>query len=74
MKFSTDGKYIFLLNELSLSVSTFAYDEQQVRHASFDHSTLSDSMKAKESFNSSSEICDTPTGSSFMLPIVVSIE
>ncbi|MEC8614091.1 MAG: lactonase family protein [Verrucomicrobiota bacterium] len=63
MKFSVDGQYIFLLNELSLSVSTFAYDEDEGKAELLTTtSTLSDSMKAKESFNSSSEIVVHPNG------------
>ena len=63
MKFSADGQFIFLLNELSLSVSTFAYDGDEGKAELVSTtSTLSDSMKAKESFNSSSEILVHPKG------------
>ena len=63
MKFSADGQYIFLLNELSLSVSTFAYNAQTGNATLLSTTTtLSDSMKAKESFNSSSEILVHPKG------------
>lgn len=63
MKFSVDGKYIFLLNELSLSVSTFAYDADTGGAELLSTSpTLSEAMKAKESFNSASEIVVHPNG------------
>ena len=57
MKFSVDGKYIFLLNELTLSVSTFAYNAAKgTAELVSTTPTLSPAMKQKESFNSSSEI------------------
>tara|TARA_B100001027_G_scaffold203282_1_gene164591 strand:- start:574 stop:1041 length:468 start_codon:yes stop_codon:yes gene_type:complete len=63
MKFSVDGQYIFLLNELSLSVSTFAFDTETGNATLLSTTpTLSESMKTKESFNSSSEIVVHPNG------------
>jgi len=63
MKFSVDGQYIFLLNELSLSVSTFAYDPETGNAKLLTTTpTLSEAMKAKESFNSASEIIVHPNG------------
>ena len=63
MKFSADGQFIFLLNELSLSVSTFAYDGDEGKAELVSTTlTLSDSMKAKESFNSAAEIVVHPNG------------
>ena len=63
MKFSVDGQYIFLLNELSLSVSTFAFDTETGNATLLSTTpTLSDFAKAKESFNSSSEIVVHPNG------------
>jgi len=63
MKFSVDGKYIFLVNELSLSVSTFAYDAETGKAQLLSTTpTLSDAMKAKESSNSGSEIVVHPNG------------
>lgn len=63
MRFSVDGEYIFLLNELALSVSTFAYDsEEGSAELVATTPTLSPAMKKKESFNSSSEILVHPNG------------
>lgn len=63
MKFSIDGKYIFLLNELSLSLVTFAYDADAGRAAFVcETATLSAAMKAKENFNSASEVLVHPSG------------
>jgi 6-phosphogluconolactonase len=63
MRFSVDGEYIFLLNELDLSVSTFAYDsEEGSAELVATTPTLSSAMKKKESFNSSSEILVHPNG------------
>ena len=63
MKFSVDGKYIFLLNELSLSVSTFAYNaETGTAQLLSTAATLSPAMIAKESSNSASEILVHPNG------------
>lgn len=63
MRFSVDGEFIFLLNELSLSVSTFACGaEAGTGELVSTTPTLSPAMKKKESFNSSSEIVVHPNG------------
>lgn len=63
MRFSIDGKYIFLLNELSLSVETFLWDPSTGRANSlFTVKTLSEEEKAGESFNSAAEILVHPSG------------
>lgn len=63
LRFSNDGKFIYLLNELNLSVSVFAWDAAKGA-ATFFSSTpaLSDEAKAAESFNSAAEILVHPTG------------
>ena len=63
MRFSADGKFIYLLNELSLSVSTFAYDaEQGTAQRLTTTPALSETVKSQEGFNSASEILVHPTG------------
>lgn len=63
MRFSVDGKFIYLLNELTLSVSTFAYDAKKGRATALTTvPTLSEATKAKEAFNSASEILVHPSG------------
>ncbi|WPJ94906.1 lactonase family protein [Coraliomargarita algicola] len=63
MRFSVDGQYIFLLNELSLTVSTFAYDAAAGTAKLLSSApTLSDVVKAKENSNSGSEILVHPNG------------
>ena len=63
MKFSTDGKFVYLLNELSLSVTTFSYDGKAgVLKKLTTVPALSEEVKAKEMFNSSSEIRVHPSG------------
>ncbi len=63
MRFSVDGQFIYLLNELSLSVTTFSYNAangttvQQTTTAA-----LSEETKAKEVFNSAAEILVHPNG------------
>lgn len=63
MRFSVDGNFIYLLNELSLSVTTFSYN---AKDGTTDRRTttpaLSEAVKAKEAFNSSSEILVHPNG------------
>jgi 6-phosphogluconolactonase len=63
MRFSVDGKYIYLLNELSLSVTTFKYDPS-AGTASQKSTTpaLSEEVKAKEISNSAAEILVHPNG------------
>jgi 6-phosphogluconolactonase len=63
MRFSPDGKFIYLLNELSLSVTTYAWEAatgtaKQLATVP----ALSDEAKAKEAFNSAAEILVHPTG------------
>jgi 6-phosphogluconolactonase len=63
MRFSPDGKVIYLLNELSLSVTTFAWDP--VKGTARQLATvpaLSEAAKAKEGFNSAAEILVHPSG------------
>ncbi len=63
MRFSSDGRFIFLLNELSLSVTTFAYNaEQGTTERLTTTPALSETVKAKEAFNSASEILVHPGG------------
>lgn len=62
MRFSQNGKFIYLLNELTLSVSTFAYDEKHgTAKLLYTSPTLSEEVKAKEQFNSASEILVHPS-------------
>ena len=62
MKFSADGKFIFLLNELSLSVESFAWMPRLKAKALFEIPTLSEEEKAGETFNSAAEILVHPSG------------
>ena len=63
MRFSTDGKYIFLLNELSLSVTTFAWDAAKGAAKKVSVApALSEEAKAGEVFNSAAEILAHPSG------------
>lgn len=63
MRFSVDGKFIYLLNELSLSVTTFAYDAAAGTAKSLTTTpALTDEAKAKEAFNSAAEILVHPNG------------
>ena len=57
MKFSPDGKFIYLLNELSLSVTSFAWDAAAgTANLIATVPALSEAVKAKEAFNSAAEI------------------
>ena len=57
MKFSPDGKFIYLLNELSLSVTSFAWDAAAGTATLIATvPALSEAVKAKEAFNSAAEI------------------
>jgi 6-phosphogluconolactonase len=57
MRFSPDGKFIYLLNELSLSVTTFAWDAAAgTAQKLADVPTLSAEVKAKEAMNAAAEI------------------
>ena len=63
MKFSVDGRFIYLLNELSLSVTTFAYDSATgTTKRLTTMPALSEDVKAGETFNSASEILVHPSG------------
>ena len=63
MRFSNCGKYIFLLNELSLTVETFSWDSQTGSAKSlFSTPTLTELEKGQESFNSAAEILVHPSG------------
>ena len=57
MKFHPGGKFVFVLNELALSVTTFAWDAGAGTMTPLTTvRTLSEAVKAKESFNSAAEI------------------
>jgi len=57
MRFSPDGKFIYLLNELSLSVTTFAWDAAAgTAKRLADVPALSEEAKAKEAMNAAAEI------------------
>lgn len=63
MRFSVDGKFIYLLNELSLSVTTFAWDAKTGTATRLSTTpALSEEVKAAESFNSAAEILVHPSG------------
>ena len=63
MRFSIDGNFIHLLNEMDVSVTTFAYNAEKGTATRL-HVTqaLSKEVKAKETFLSSSEILVHPNG------------
>lgn len=63
MKFSTDGKFIHLLNEITLSVTTFAWDAAAGTAQLLQTvPALTDEAKAGEPANSAAEILVHPTG------------
>ena len=63
MKFSPDGTHIYVLNEFALSITTFAYDPAAGKMTPIQTvQTLSEATKAKEVFNSASEIRVHPSG------------
>ncbi len=63
MRFSADGRFIYLLNELSLSVTTFAYDAGAGTAERLTTTpALPEEVKAKEAFNSAAEILVHPDG------------
>jgi 6-phosphogluconolactonase len=63
MRFSIDGKFIYLLNELTLSVTTFAWDAKKgTAKALSTTPALSEESKMVETFNSSAEILVHPNG------------
>ena len=63
MRFSNDGKFIYLLNELSLSVTAFSWDAATSKAERLSTTpALSEETKAAESFNSAAEILVHPDG------------
>lgn len=63
MRFSLDGRFVCLLNELTLSVTTFAYNASTGALERLSTTpSLSESVQAKELFNSASEILVHPNG------------
>lgn len=63
MKFSVDGKYIFLIDELTLTLSTFSYDvETGSAELLATTPTLSPTMKATSEVNTGSEVLVHPNG------------
>lgn len=63
MRFSIDGEFIYLLNELELSVTTFKYNAAEGSAKQLTTTrALNRETKAKELFNSSSEIIVHPNG------------
>jgi 6-phosphogluconolactonase len=63
MRFSKDGRFIYLLNELSLSLTTFAYDpESGTAEQLTTTPSLDDEVKSKETFNSGAEVLVHPNG------------
>ncbi len=63
LRFSPDGKFIYLLNELSLSVTTFAWDAAAgTARQLATVPALSDVAKTKEAFNAAAEIVVHPSG------------
>ena len=65
MRFSPDGRFIHLLNELTLSVTTFAWDAATgTARQLATVPALSEAAKAKEAFNSAAEILVHPGGRS----------
>lgn len=63
MKFHPNGKTIYVLNELALSVTVFDYDAKAGTMTPVQTiETLPESVKAKEEFNSASEIRVHPSG------------
>jgi len=63
MRFSPDGRFIYLLNELSLAVSAYAWDaEAGSARLLATVPTLSEEAKAGETHNSGAEILTHPSG------------
>lgn len=63
LRFSPDGKFIYLLNELSLSVTTYAWNaEKGAAEKLFVTPSLSEAAKAAETFVSAAEILVHPSG------------
>lgn len=63
LKFSPDGKFIYLLNEIAVSVTTFAWDAAAgTARQLATVPALSEAVKAKEGANSAAEILIHPSG------------
>lgn len=63
MKFNPSGTHIYVLNEFALSITTFAFDPAAGSMTPIQTvETLSETTKAKEVFNSASEIRVHPSG------------
>ena len=63
LRFSPDGRFIYLLNELSSSVTTYAWDAAAGTAGQLaTMPALSEAAKAKEAFNSAAEILVHPSG------------
>lgn len=63
MRFSTDGNFIYLLNEITLSVTTFEYESATGATTRLNTTpALSEEVKAKEKSNSAAEILVHPNG------------
>ena len=63
MRFSPNGRFIYLLNELALSVTVYAWDRNAgTARLLTTVPALSDEVKAGESFNSAAEIVVHPEG------------
>ena len=63
MRFSPDGRFIYLLDELSLTVTTFAWNASEGSARTLATvPALSEEAKAAEAFNSAAEILVHPTG------------
>lgn len=63
LRFSPDGKFIYLLNELTSTVTTFAWDAAAGTARQLTTvPALTAEMKAKEAFNSAAEILVHPSG------------
>lgn len=63
MKFSVDGRFLFLLNELDVSVSTFAYGAPTGNAELLATApSLSEAMKATSKINTGSEVLVHPNG------------
>ena len=63
LKFSPDGKFIYLLNELSVSLSTFAWDASAGTAKLLGTvPSISEAAKARETHNSGAEVLMHPSG------------
>jgi 6-phosphogluconolactonase len=63
MKFHTTGKYVYVLNELALTISVFEYDAEKAEFKDIQLiKTLSEEAKAKEKQNTAAEIRVHPSG------------